>query len=97
LRWSSPHEEAIGFVSAGVRLDERQRLQAVKLCGDFFQVRDCPAKLTELLLGQEPTADAVGAALDAVYAARPGVIEGVRSLHMLREVILNASERAGAG
>ncbi|MFI5308473.1 MAG: hypothetical protein ACHQ53_14035 [Polyangiales bacterium] len=94
LRWSQPREEAIGFVSAGVRLDARGCVSASRLAGDFYQHRACPAQLEARLLGAQPSLEAVGAALDAVYGARPGLIEGVRSLDTLRAAILDAVEVA---
>jgi hypothetical protein len=94
LTWSAPHEEAIGFVSAGVRLDAAGRLQELRLGGDFFQDHACPARLRERLLGQRPESDVVGASLDAVYAERLGLIEGVRSLRTLHAAILDAVARA---
>jgi hypothetical protein len=94
LTWSSPHEEAIGFVSAGVKLDASGRLAELQLGGDFFQAEACPAQLRERLLGERPESSTLGAALDAVYAERPGLIEGVRSLPTLHAALLEAVERA---
>jgi hypothetical protein len=94
LSWSSPREDAIGFVSAGVRLDSNGRFRDLWLGGDFFQHRDCPARLAAQLYNKEPTPEAIGAALDAVYGVRPGLIEGVRSLQVLREALLEAAARA---
>jgi hypothetical protein len=96
LCWSQPREEAIGFVSAGVRLDARGCVTASRLAGDFYQHRACPAQLEARLLGTQPSLEAVGAALDAVYGVRPGLIEGVRSLDTLRAAILDAVEVARA-
>jgi hypothetical protein len=96
LCWSSPHEDAIGFVSAGVRLDALGRLAAVQVGGDFFQQRGCPSQLEARLIGAQPGAQAVGAALDAVYGSQPGRIEGLRSLGTLRSAIMEAAERAAA-
>jgi hypothetical protein len=93
LCWSRPHEEAIGFVSAGVRLDEHGKLAALEVGGDFFQQRECPGQLAARLLGRTPDEVAIGGALDAVYAARPGLIEGVRSLTSLRDALLDAVRR----
>jgi lipoate-protein ligase A len=96
LCWSSPHEEAIGFVSAGVRLHAGGAVEDVVLGGDFMQRRDRPQALSAELGGQVPDARSVGAALDAVYAREPGALEGVRSLHTLRDAILDACARARA-
>jgi hypothetical protein len=95
LTWSRPYEEAIGFVSAGVRLDASGAIEALEVGGDFFQQRECAAQLAARLVGKQPDPETVGAALDAVYAARPGLIEGVRSLTTLRSAILDAVERSG--
>jgi hypothetical protein len=96
LSWSQPREEAIGFVSAGVRLDARGCVIALRLAGDFYQHHACPAQLEARLLGKQPSLEAVGAALDTVYGARQGLIEGVRSLDTLRATILDAADVARA-
>jgi hypothetical protein len=97
LRWSDPHEEAIGFVSAGARLDARGCFEALCVGGDFYQRATCPALLQERLLGTSPGADGIGAALDAVYASAPGALEGVRRLTTLRDALLQAAQRAASG
>jgi hypothetical protein len=94
LCWSSPLQEAIGFVSAGVSLDARGMLSALELGGDFYQHEACPQQLASRLVGSEPRSEIIGAALDAVYAARPGSIEGVRNLHTLQSAILDAVHAA---
>lgn len=94
LCWSSAHDEAIGFVTAGVRLDAAGRFEAVRLGGDFFQHRGCAPRLAARLRGTLPSADEVGAAIDAVYASTPGLIEGVRSLRSLEAAILDAASKA---
>jgi hypothetical protein len=88
LRWSRPHEEAIGFVSAGAAFDGSGAFTAIELQGDFYQQRDRSRELRARLLGVQAEPAAIGAAVDAVYRA-PGAIEGVRSLTTLREAILN--------
>jgi lipoate-protein ligase A len=94
LYWSLPHEEAIGFVSAGARLDTDGRIDAVQIGGDFFQHQDCAGQLAARLVGTRGGPMNVAAALDAVYAARPGLIEGVRSLRTLAAALLDAIDRA---
>ncbi len=94
LCWSRPVEEAIGFISAGARLDASGRFADLALGGDLLQNSSCPEQLHARLVGAAADADTIGAALDAVYAARPGLIEGVRSLSSLRTALLDAVERA---
>jgi lipoate-protein ligase A len=94
LTWSRPREEAIGFVSAGVALDARGELSEVVLAGDFMQHDSCKGRLRAALLAGPPESTRVGAALDATYATRPGLIEGVRSLTTLRDAILEAARNA---
>jgi len=94
LCWAAPVEEAIGFISAGARLDEAGQLADVALGGDLLQHRACPEQLRAELCGSQPDPDRIGAALDRVYAARPGLIEGVRTLGTLRDALLDASDRA---
>jgi lipoate-protein ligase A len=96
LTWSDPHEEAIGFVSAGARLDARGCFAALSVGGDFYQRAQCPAQLHAQLLGQPADEQRVGGALDAVYAAQPGAIEGVRRLTTLRDALLQAAQRASS-
>jgi hypothetical protein len=88
LRWSRPHEEAIGFVSAGAAFDERGAFTALELGGDFYQQRERARELSARLVGVQAEPASIGAAVDAVYGT-PGAIEGVRSLTTLREAILN--------
>ena len=88
LRWSRPHEEAIGFVSAGAAFDGRGAFTAIELGGDFYQQRERARDLSGRLVGVQAEAAAIGAAVDAIYGT-PGAIEGVRSLTTLREAILN--------
>lgn len=94
LSWSAPVEDAIGFVEAGVALDRDGRLAELSVCGDFFQHADCPVALRDELLGQPADSEIVGAALDRVYAAGPGLIEGLRSLRSLQAALLDAAQRA---
>lgn len=94
LHWSAAREEAIGFVSAAVALDAAGQLATVRLRGDFFQHDGCAPALQAELLGQPPTADAIGAALDRVYGRSPGLLEGVRSLRSLQDAVLDAVARA---
>ena len=94
LCWSLPVEEAIGFLSAGARVDGDGRFRDLALGGDLLQHRACPQQLHAALCGATAGADEIGAALDAVYAARPGLIEGVRSLSSLRTALLDAVQRA---
>lgn len=95
LCWSAPRPEAIGFVSAGARVDAEGRVSGLAVGGDYFAVDGCGDALAARLLGTLGDAQGVGAAVDAVYAA-PGRIEGVRSLASLRDVLLEAIERARA-
>ncbi len=97
LAWSTPREEAIGFVSAGAALDSSGKLRALRLAGDFFQDRMCPAALERVLLGTTPSAEQVGRALDDVLARGERELEGVRDLGSLREVILDAVALAQRG
>ncbi|HMI92540.1 MAG TPA: hypothetical protein VK509_14295 [Polyangiales bacterium] len=96
LCWAAPLEEAIGFISAGARLDAAGRFAELALGGDLLQHRDCPAQLRAALIGREPEPERIGAALDQVYAARPGLIEGVRTLGTLRAALLDAAGCARA-
>lgn len=91
LAWSAPREDAIGFVSAGVTLDGAGKLARVRLAGDFFQDRGCPAALERALVGAMPNTEFVGRALDSVYAHGERELEGVRKLVTVREAILDAA------
>jgi hypothetical protein len=96
LAWSKPHEEAIGFVSAGLALDAAGAISAARIAGDFFMHADCNADLEEALAGKPPTDEAFANALDAVLAHRVGLIEGVRSLRTLHAAFLDAAAQAHA-
>lgn len=94
LTWSHPREEAIGFVSAGVRLDAHNRFAEVSIAGDFFAHRACTATLQTQLLGREPNERDVGEAVDAVFARSGYDVEGIRNLSVIRDAILEAAERS---
>jgi hypothetical protein len=96
LIWSDPFEEAIGFVSAGARLDGNGCFEALRIGGDFYQRADCPAQLDARLIGTAPDGERIGAALDAVYGTRVGTLEGVRRLTTLRDALLQAAQRASS-
>jgi lipoate-protein ligase A len=96
LAWSTPHEEAIGFVSAGLGLDANGAIRAARVAGDFFMHADCNGDLEEALLGKPPTDDTFATAIDAVLAHRVGLIEGVRSLRTLHAAFIEAAQLAQA-
>ncbi|HTU57154.1 MAG TPA: hypothetical protein VMF89_01955, partial [Polyangiales bacterium] len=93
LTWSSPHEEAIGFVSAGVALDSAGNFANVRIAGDFFAHRACAAVLEKQLCGASPDALRVGEAVDAAFARSGYDVEGIRSLSVIRDAILEAAAR----
>lgn len=92
LCWSSPREEAIGFVSAGVALDHAGNFASVRVAGDFFAHRACLATLEKQLCGARPHVQTVGEAVDAVFARSGYDVEGIRSLSVIRDTILEAAE-----
>ena len=94
LTWSSPREEAIGFVSAGVALDGAGNFARVRVAGDFFAHRACIATLQKQLCGVRPHVQAVSEAVDAVFARSGYDVEGIRSLSVIRDAILEAAERS---
>ena len=96
LTWSAPHEEAIGFVSAGLALDAQGLISAARVAGDFFMHSDCNADLEEALAGKPPTDETFATALDAVLAHRVGLVEGIRSLRSLHAAFLDATQLAQA-
>jgi hypothetical protein len=96
LAWSAPHEEAIGFVSAGIALDAQGLISAARIAGDFFMHSDCHAELEEALAGKPPTDETFASAIDAVLANRVGLIEGVRSLRTIHAAFLDATRGAQA-
>lgn len=94
LVWSSPREEAIGFVSAGIALDGAGKVAAIRLAGDFFAHRGCMATLERVLLGVSPTAEMVGRAVDAAFAHAGYDVEGIRSLRTFQDAIFDAAAAA---
>jgi hypothetical protein len=97
LTWSSPREEAIGFVSAGVALDHAGKFAAVRLAGDFFAHRGCGATLERVLLGVTPAGEPVARAVDAAFAHAGHDVEGIRKLHSFQDAILDAADAAARG
>ncbi|MET0384356.1 MAG: hypothetical protein ABW321_00280 [Polyangiales bacterium] len=94
LSWSTPREEAIGFVSAGVRLDGAGKFAAVQVAGDFFAHRACAATLERVLIGVSPTPDLVARAVDAAFAHAGYDVEGIRSLRTFQDAIIDAADAA---
>lgn len=92
LVWSPPREEAIGFVSAGVRLDACGKMAALHIAGDFFAHRACGPTLEKLLVGRLPCESGVGEAVDAAFARSGYDVEGIRSLSAFRDAILEAAQ-----
>jgi hypothetical protein len=93
LIWSSPHEEAIGFVSAGAALDSAGKFASIRVAGDFFAHRACAATLEKALCGSSPDAQRVAEAVDAAFARSGYDVEGIRSLTVIRDAILQAAGR----
>jgi len=91
MHWSTPREEAIGFVSAGVRLDGAGKFSAVRVAGDFLAHRACATTLERVLLGASPTSELVARAVDTAFARSGYDVEGIRSLHTFQEAILDAA------
>lgn len=94
MHWSSPREEAIGFVSAGVRLDGAGKLAAVSMVGDFFAHRSCAATLSRTLSGVSPNSDLVARSVDAAFAHASHDLEGIRSLRTFQDAITDAAQTA---
>lgn len=94
LAWSSPREEAIGFVTAGVALDAGGCFERVALGGDLLLRRREARALCGELQGAKPEVDAVGAVLDRLFARATGALEGVRSLRTLQAAVMEAADRA---
>jgi hypothetical protein len=96
LVWSSPREEAIGFVSAGLALDGAGKVAAVRVAGDFFAHRGCMVILERVLLGVSPTAEMVGRAVDAAFTHAGYDVEGIRSLRTFQDAIIDAAATAAS-
>ncbi|MEY4583022.1 MAG: hypothetical protein RL701_7725 [Pseudomonadota bacterium] len=97
LHWSSPHEEAIGFVSAGVALDGSGKIAAVRVAGDFLAHRACAVTLDRVLIGVTPTPELVGRAVDAAFAPHANSghdVEGIRNLRTFQDAIIDAADAA---
>ena len=96
LSWSTPREEAIGFVSAGLALDGAGKVAAIRVAGDFFAHRGCMATLERVLLGVSPTTEHVGHAVDAAFAHAGYDSEGIRSLRTFQDAIIDAAAAAAS-
>jgi len=94
MEWSTPLEEAIGFVSAGVQLDGAAKLSAVRVAGDFLAHRACAITLERVLLGVSPAPDLIARAVDAAFAHAGHDVEGVRDLRSFQTSVLDAAQTA---
>ncbi len=91
LRWSSPREVPIGFVRAGLAIDDGaiddEAITDAALTGDFFQDADAVDRLRAALIGPA-TPERVSGALNATYGPGGAVIEGLRSLQPVLDAFL---------
>jgi hypothetical protein len=81
-------------VSAGVALDTNGKFVRVRVAGDFFAHQACTAALETRLCGTSPDEHVVGEAVDAVFARSGYDVEGIRSLSVIRDAILEAAQRS---
>ncbi|HEY8426851.1 MAG TPA: hypothetical protein VIL20_00690, partial [Sandaracinaceae bacterium] len=89
--WSAPREVPIGFVRAGLTLDERRVIEDAVLAGDFYQDADAPSRLRSALAGGPATPERIRAAIDATYGPHGAVIEGLRSCEPVLEAFLEVA------
>ncbi len=90
LRWSAPREVPIGFVSAGLRVEDGVIADA-RLAGDFFADDAGLDRLREALRGAPPVPARFVAAINGAFGADGAVIEGLRSLAPVLEAFLEAA------
>ncbi|MBI5137421.1 MAG: hypothetical protein HZA24_08835 [Nitrospirae bacterium] len=91
--WSAPLPVPIGLLEAGVTLDGGA-LADVALRGDFITTSAALDALAAALRGLPPERDAVGRAVDRVFAAdAPHGIMGLTSLAVIRDAVLDAAGR----
>lgn len=91
LSWSPPRAVPIGFVSAGASVDERGRFLQLGVSGDFFCDEVAPKALALELVGKDASSTAITHALNVAFGPSGRPLEGVRSLEVLREAILDAA------
>lgn len=92
LTWSGRVDVPIGQLEAGVALGADGCLERVALRGDFITTEAALGALAEALRGCPPEKDAVGRAVDGVFAAGgPHGIMGLTSLAAIRDAVLDAA------
>ncbi len=90
LRWSAPREVPIGFLCAGLHVDDGVIADA-RLAGDFFADEAGLVTLRDALLGAPPEPARFVAAINGAFGADGAVIEGLRSLAPVLEAFLEAA------
>ncbi len=93
LRWSTPREVPIGFVSAGLRV-EGGVIADARLAGDFFADAAGITQLRDALRGAPPEPERFVAAINGAFGAHGAVLEGLRSLAPVLAAFLEVAGRA---
>jgi len=91
LAWSEVREVPVGFISAGLALDQEGLVEDVRVAGDFYQDEAAPAVLAKKLVGATPTKDAFTAAVAAAWDGQHRVVEGFKDPAPVVEALAEAA------
>jgi hypothetical protein len=91
LTWSSVREVPIGFISAGVALDEEGVVKSAAIAGDFYQDEEAAEVLTKKLEGEAPTREAFAAAVEAAWDGQNHVVEGLKDVTPVVDALVEAA------
>jgi len=91
LTWSGTREIPIGFLSAGVGLDDEGLIESSVIAGDFFQDEDAADVLVKKLVGAKPEVEAFAGAVAAAWDGQNRVLEGVKDHAPIIEALAEAA------
>ncbi len=94
LIYSSPVEDRIGYVMAGIRLDPRaSSIQTVRLYGDFIADSPGVRELEHRLATHPVDRRLIALAIDEVLGTYSHIILGLRRLGTILDAVLSAADR----
>lgn len=90
--WSRVREVPIGFVSAGVTMDDEGFIADAVVAGDFYQDEEVVTLLAKKLAGTAPDPDAIAEVLRGVWDGQNRVLEGLKDLTVLTDALVEAAK-----
>ncbi len=91
LDWSSIREVPIGFISAGVALDDEGLVRGAAVAGDFYQDEDAADVLTKKVVDEAPSRELFAAAVDAAWDGQNRVVEGFKDVTPVVDALVEAA------